>query len=89
MFPMIALSFLLLIACTLFYAHVCFFFCITLTFARVLVVSFKRPDKIATSAPIKPFCEEPAKTCRKRKKPGESKYLHVFAFISLYNCCEF
>lgn len=57
------------------------FFALCLIVARVLVVSFKRPDKIATSATIKPFSEEPAKTCRKRKKPGESKYLHGFCFV--------
>nr|XP_053621027.1 uncharacterized protein LOC128681264 isoform X2 [Plodia interpunctella] len=37
------------------------------------VVSFKRPDRIATSATVKPFSDEtPARTARKRKKPGES-----------------
>lgn len=71
---------LLLIACTFFCARL-LLFALSLTFARVLVVSFKRPDKIATSAPIKPFREEPVKTCRKRKKPGESKYLHGFCFF--------
>ncbi|XP_049882020.1 hemicentin-1 isoform X5 [Pectinophora gossypiella] len=35
------------------------------------VVSFKRPDRIATSAKVKPFTEPP-RTTRKRKKPGDS-----------------
>lgn len=63
------------------------FFALCLIVARVLVVSFKRPDKIATSATIKPFSEEPAKFCRKRKKPGESKYLHDFCFVLYYDMC--
>lgn len=40
-----------------------------------LVVSFKRPDRMAAaSVKVRPFNESQPRTTRKRKKPGDSEY---------------
>lgn len=47
-----------------------------------LVVSFKRPDKMAAaSLKVKPF-NETQRNNRKRKKPGDSKYRMAFVIKS-------
>lgn len=46
-----------------------------------LVVSFKRPDRICTTnGKIEPIKEQQRQT-RKRKKPGDSEYMHEFALL--------
>lgn len=46
-----------------------------------LVVSFKRPDRICTTnGKTEPIKEQQRQT-RKRKKPGDSEYMHEIALL--------